>query len=335
MRGKWLLISLLAVAAGVAGGALSRRLHRGAPQPAAAAPVAPGSAALLVQGREITLSGAVRPQHVVAVGSQVEGNIEAFLADVGDEVFEGQVLARIGSAGLESTREQAQSDADRAQDQVARAEAAVNAARLETSRADAMAQRSRLEMERTRKLYDRQTTLHNAGATPRLVYEKAQADYAAAQTEFDAMDRAARASREATQATLDQLAAARKLAAEKTQELEGAQTAFQDAEVRAPAAGTVVGRQGEVGKPAQEAGDQMFRIATDLYALEVSVQPKPEDLPRIHPGQEALVLLLDLQGAGLQGAVREVKDGSATVEFSGAIPGIRPGMRADVRLKLE
>ena len=96
--------------------------------------------ALVIRRNEITLSGNIEPKHVVAVGAAVQGNIEAFLADVGDEVFEGQVLARIGSAGLESTREQAQSDAEHAQDQVTRAEASVNTARLEASRADAMAQ---------------------------------------------------------------------------------------------------------------------------------------------------------------------------------------------------
>jgi multidrug resistance efflux pump len=330
MRGKWLLISVLAIAAGIAGGAFSLRKRTAAPPPSA-----PGTAALLVRRNEITLSGSVQPQHVVSVGATVEGNIDAFLADVGEEVFEGQVLARIGSAGLETTREQAQSDAEHAQDLVTRAEAALNAARLESSRADAQAQRSRLEMDRAQRLYDRQTTLHNAGATPRVVFEKAQAEFTAAQADFQTMDKAARAARDTLQEAMDRLAAAKTAAAQRAARLEESQTAFQSAEVRAPAAGTVVGRKGEVGKPAEEAGDQMFRIATDLYALEVKLEPKPDELARIHPGQEAVVLLLDLQGAGMQGTVKEVKDGAVTVEFAGAIPGIKPGMRADVRLKLD
>jgi multidrug resistance efflux pump len=329
-RGKWLLISILAIAAGVAGGALSLRHRR-----AAAPPAAPNTGALLIRRNEITLSGSVQPQHVVNVGATVEGNIEAFLADVGDEVFEGQVLARIGSAGLETTREQAQTDAEHAQDLVTRAEASVNAARLEASRADAQAQRSRLEMDRAQKLYDRQTTLHNAGATPRIVFEKAQAEFVAAQAAFETMDKAARAARESLQEALNRLATAKTDATQKTAQVEQSQAAFQAAEVRAPAAGTIVGRKGEAGKPAEEAGDQMFRIATDLYALEVRLEPKPDELARIHPGQEAVVSLLDLQGTGLQGTVKEVKDGAVTVEFAGAIPGIKPGMRADVRLKLD
>ena len=331
MRGKWLLISVLAIAAGIGGGALSLRLRRAA----APAPAVPNAGALLIRRNEITLSGNVQPQHVATVGATVEGNIEAFLADVGDEVYEGQVLARIGSAGLETTREQAQTDAEHAQDQVTRAEASVNAARLEASRADANAQRSRLEMDRAQKVYERQTTLHNAGATPRIVYEKAQAEFTATLADFQTMDKAARAARETLQESMKRLAEAKQAAAQKVAQLEESQAAFQAAEVRAPAAGTIVGRKGEAGKSAEEAGDQMFRIATDLYALEVTLQPKPEELARIHPGQEAVVLLLDLQGAGMQGTVREVKDGTVIVDFAGAIPGIKPGMRADVRLKLE
>src|SRR5512142_1832836 len=120
MRGKWLLISIAAVAVGVGAGALSLRYRRAAPPAPASNP-----GALLIQRNEITLSGAIRPQHVVAVGAEVEGNIDAFLADVGDEVFEGQVLARIGSAGLESSREQASAAVDSAQQQVAAAESAI------------------------------------------------------------------------------------------------------------------------------------------------------------------------------------------------------------------
>lgn len=327
MKGKWLLISILAVAVGIGAGALSLRRRAPAQTPP------PQAGALVIGTNEITLSGPVQPQHVVDVGPEIEGNIDAFLADVGDEVFEGQVLARIGSAGLESTREAAQSDADRAQDQVTRAEAVVNTARLEASRADAVALRSRLEMERTRKTFERQTTLHNAGATPRNVFEKAQSEYQAAAADFQTQDKGSRAAHDTLQSALDQLAAAKKVVTEKASQLEDAQNAFQDAEVRAPAAGTIIGRKGEVGKPASEADGRMFQIATDLYALSVTVQPKPEDLARIHPGQEAMVLLLDLQTAGLQGAVTTVKDGNVTVEFAGAVPGIKPGMRADVRLK--
>jgi multidrug resistance efflux pump len=330
MRGKWLLFSVLAVAAGIGAGALSMRVRR-TPPPV----LARGTSAALITSKEITLNGAIRPQHVANVGSEVEGNIETFLANVGDEVFEGQVLARVGSAGLESNREQAASAVEHAQEQVARGEQAINSSRMESSRADADLQRARLQMERLQKNFDRQKTLHNAGATPRIVYEKAAAEFEASQKDFEVMDKASRAAHEGAQAALDQLAGAKKVLADKSQELEQAQGAFEAAEVRAPVNGTVVGRKGEVGKPAQEAGDGMFQIATDLYALEVTLELNPDQAKKIFAGQQALVLLLDLQSAGMPGVVKEVKDSRAIVEFTSTLPGVKPGMRADVRLRLE
>src|SRR5437763_1319028 len=100
MRAKWLLVVAVVVAAGIGAGALSHRLRK-------AAPAAPQrSAAAIVNGNELVLPGTVGAQHVTNVTAEIDGNIEAFTAEVGDEVFEGQLLARIGSAGVETAREQ-------------------------------------------------------------------------------------------------------------------------------------------------------------------------------------------------------------------------------------
>ena len=52
--------------------------------------------------------------------------------------------------------------------------------------------------------------------------------------------------------------------------------------------GYVVSRKGEVGAAAG-LSDELFQIATDLYAMEVPVDAKAELLKRIVPGQPALV----------------------------------------------
>jgi FKBP-type peptidyl-prolyl cis-trans isomerase 2 len=67
----------------------------------------------------------------------------------------------------------------------------------------------------------------------------------------------------------------------------------------------------------------------------VVADPKAEDLKRIHPGQQALVLVLDLQSAGMPGVVKDIKEPDVIVEFNSSTPGIKPGMRADVRVKLD
>jgi HlyD family secretion protein len=330
MRGKWAWISVMAVCAGVAGGALSLR-HRRIP---AELPDRNAGAAVIATP-EISLSGTIRPQHITGIGSQIQGNIEAFMANVGDEVFQGQVLARIGAAGLESEREAAAHTVEYAQDQVSKAEAGISSARMEASRAAADEARARMTLDRAEKVYSRQRTLHAAGATPRLTFEKAEQDYQAAQQEHDIMEKGAQAANSNVQSAIEALTAAKKVLAEKSQQLEDAQGAFEAAEVRSPIDGLIVGRKGELGTPVQEAGDQLFQIATDTYALEVAVEPQPDVLKRLRPGQPALVVVLDLQTGGMPGSLKEIKGTQAVIEFTSTMPAIRPGMRADVRLKLE
>jgi len=330
MKFKWLWIpAAVVVLAGVAGllAIRKRRLEAAAPRAA--------QAAVIQQQPELSLSGTIRPRNVQSVGAAVSGNIEAFMANVGDEVFEGQALARVGTAGLESDREAAANAVQLAEQQVSTAEAAVNSARMESSRADADAQRARMAYDRAERTYSRQKTLHAAGATPRIVYEKAQQDYEAALADYETMQKAAHASADILKSAGERLESSKRLLEDKSRQLELAQGAYQAGEIRSPVDGLVVSRKGEVGKPAQEAGDELFTIATDIYSLEVALEPAADVLKRIYPGQAALVAVLDVQAGGIPGVVREIKGSQAIVEFNSTIPSIRPGMRGDVRLKLQ
>jgi HlyD family secretion protein len=331
MRGRAILAVGVAVLVAAAVGALAwrGRSHR-VPAPKTAA-----VGAVVSPTHEVTLQGKIRPRHITGVAATVSGFIEAFLAEPGQDVYQGQVLARIGAQGLESAREVAQAELERAQEQVGQLEASVTAARLEQSRADADVQRARMAQERTEKAFSRQQTLLREGATPRLVYEKASKDYEAAQKEFAIVDATVRTGNERIQSVLREVLGARKAVADKVRQLEQAQLNLSEAEVHSPVDGYVVSRKGEVGASAEQFGSEFFQIATDLYALEVELEPKPEMLKRMVPGQPALVLVLDLQSAALEGAVREIKDNKAIVEFNSTLPAIKPGMQADVRLKLD
>ena len=178
---------------------------RGRRHPVKAPKAAETAAAIAVAQNEVTLQGKIRPQHVTAVGPSVSGFIEAFLVEPGQDVYEGQVLARIGAQGLESAREVAQAALERAQEQVSKAEAAVTAARLELSRAEADAQRSRMALDRAERASARQQTLFREGATPRLVYEKALKEYEAALKDYDLIDATVRTGREHIQSGTDEV----------------------------------------------------------------------------------------------------------------------------------
>ncbi|HXB72688.1 MAG TPA: HlyD family efflux transporter periplasmic adaptor subunit [Candidatus Acidoferrales bacterium] len=329
MRAKWVLLSVAVVLAGALALWLAMRSHRAAPPPVRLA------GAAVIVNREITLQGTIRPQHVVGVAAPLTGLVEGLPVDIGQEVYRDQVLARVGGQGLESAREAAAADLEHAQDQTARAEAGVTTARLEESRADADVERARLALDRAEKTYSRQRTLFAQGATPRLTFEKAESEYRSLTKEFEIMDAGARGARDQVQNALREVTAKKKIVQDRQQQLEEAQGNLQAAEVRSPVDGTVVGRRAEIGKPAYEAGAGFFQIATDLYALEVTLEPKPEELKRIQPGQQAMVLILDLQSQGLPGVVREIKGSQVVVEFESNLPAIKPGMVAGVRLKLE
>jgi HlyD family secretion protein len=330
MRAKWWLISVAALIA-MAGVLAVRR------KPAPATPARTPAVAAIETRNEVTVQGKIRPQHIVGVAAGVPGMIEAFLVEPGQDVFEGQVLARIGAQGLESLRESAANALERAQEQVGRADAVVGSARLELSRAEADAQRSRIAVERAEKVFTRQQTLHAQGATPRLTFEKAQADYESARKDFEIMDAAARTSREHVAATQKDAANARKQVEDKRGLFEEAQQNLAGSEVRSPVEGYVVAHEGEVGRSAEDLGDRFFTIATDLYALEVVLEPKADVLKRIIPGMPVTVLVLDLDGAAFQGTVKEVRDkeSQAIVEFASTNPGVKPGMIADVRFKFQ
>jgi HlyD family secretion protein len=330
MKARWIYVSVTIVIAAALLGVL---IWRRRPVPAAArkndAAMQPAMA------NEITLQGKIRPQHTIGVAANVPGFIETFLVEPGQDVYQGQVLARIGAQGLESAREAAAAALEHAQEQVTRAENGLTQARMEGSRSDADLQRSQMVVERLQKAYARQKTLFQEGATPRLTYEKAEADYNAAQKEYDVISNAARTGRDRIQSAQNDVTAARKMVDAKTEELDAAQADLAAAEVHSPVDGYVVSRKGEVGKPADEFGEDFFRIATDLFALEVELEPKDEDLKRIIPGMPALVLVLDLQSNAMEGRVKEIKEKKAIVEFGSGNPAIRPGMVADVRLRFQ
>jgi len=326
---KWVLLSAAVLLVGLGALALSMWFRRAAPPPVRLA------GAAVIASHEITLQGKIRPRHIVGVAAPPIGMVEALPVEVGQEVFRDQVLARVGAQGLESAREAAASDLEHAQDQVAKAAAAVTTARMEESRADADAGRARMALDRAEKTYSRQRTLFTQGATPRLTFEKAESEYQGLVKEFEIMDAGARAARDQVQNALREVTAKKKIVQDREQQVEEAQGNLQAAEVRSPVDGTVVGRKAEIGKPAIDGGGEFFQIATDLYALEVTLEPKPEELKRIQPGQQAMVLILDLQSQGLPGAVREIKGNQVVVEFESNSPAIKPGMVADVRLKLE
>jgi len=121
--------------------------------------------------------------------------------------------------------------------------------------------------------------------------------------------------------------------ADKINELDGAKARTGGTEVVAPAPGLIVERSGEVGQPVTSDKD-LFQIATQLSLLEVVLEPDPPTLMRIQAGQPALVVLPDQGGEGLSGRVKGIQGNQAVVAFTSPNPAIKPGMMAQVRIRV-
>jgi HlyD family secretion protein len=328
MRGKWLLLAASAIVLGCAAGALSL-LRRGS------APKQTGAITAAVASSELSLPGTIQAQHAVAVGATVAGTIDAILVDVGQDVYEGQPLARISNQGLESAREEAVRTAQNAQEKGNSIESRIIAARLEASRSRADANRSRAQFERAEKAYLRQQMLNREGATPRLVYEKSEREFATARTEFESLDELARQADNRVTDLIRELDAAKRAMAERNAELETATAQSAGAEIRSPVSGIVVARNGDAGKPiGPEEAKDLLQIAVDLSRLAVIVQPDAAARKRIRPSQDALIYIADFPGA-IPASVKRIDASGITLEFISPSAVIRPGMTAQVRLKLE
>lgn len=285
---------------------------------------------------ELSLAGQIEAQQVTSVGAPVGGSVAEFLVDIGQEVFEGELLARIVNQGLETAHESARAAVDLAQARVEKAGAAILSARLEATRARADAVRAHADFDRAERTYQRQKMLHSEGATPRLTYEKAEREHAAAQTEYQSLEDLARVVESRVGELVKEQDSAKRILEEKTNEMEEAQTKLASAEVHSPVDGLVIARWGEVGKEigAQEQAE-LFRIAVNLAELQVRVNPDAAVLKRLKAGDGALVMVADLGGEGIAGTVKEIQGNQATVAFTSPNPVVKPGMSAQVRIKMQ
>ena len=329
MRKGWLpaagAAALLALAA--AGISLYRSAPKVQPQPVKVPQAAPP------EPTEISLPGKVQPTKVVAVRPPVEGIIEKFLAGVGDDVFEGEVLAHIRSGKLDAAAETAKADLERARTHVSDLESKLIAARLEASRARADATRAKGDLDRAEKAYLRQQMLNREGATPRLIYEKAEQEYTALKGEAANLDDLARNAEDRINSITKELQAAQALFEQKNNDLEDAVAELAAGDVPCPADGIVISRRGQVGEAINRVMPDLFEIAVNLSTLQVAVSPDARILPRIHSGQQAVIEIVEAPG-GIPGTVREVKEGQVLVDFSSPSPLVRPGLTAQVKIKL-
>jgi multidrug resistance efflux pump len=193
----------------------------------------------------------------------------------------------------------------------------------------------RSEFDRATKVYERQKILIAEGATPRRVFEKAEKDYRALEEESASLSAVAKQAVDRVSTIQRDLDAAKKLLDARNEDLEEASGKVAAGQIVSPADGVVAARRGQEGDEVHPAMEDLMSIATDLSKLEVLVEADPAQASRIKPGQEAAVIVADLPGEALGGVVKSVEGGKVTVEFANPSAAVRPGLTAQVRIKVK
>ena len=278
-----------------------------------------------------TFTGKIRAQKTVQVAAPLGGTLESLEVNDGEEVIEGQLLARILNSGFVAAKQRAVEDLDRAKGKVSDLESQVLEARLEASRASADLARVRSEYENASRAYDRQQKLFREGATARRSYEKAEADYHKLVEEKKGLEEAAARSEGAVSRLNGAVEEARGRVAENVSELEDADNLLLSGEVKAPVSGVVTGHARNAGDEVSRDLAALFEIATDLTALELVVEIPEAVGKKLVAGGRAFVQIAEAGDTPLSGVIREVKDGKAVVEFLSPNAGVKPGMSAQVR----
>ena len=265
----------------------------------------------------VIVSGLVAAVEEIHVQPLVSGEaVQDLMADVGDMVEAGQVLARLEGAELD----------------LRRSELAANRASVEASIAQAEANliEARANADEARRVADRAATLRQQGNI-----STAQADQAASALESaEARVRVAELGIESARAQLAVIDA--QLA---TLELRVGRT-----EVRSPAAGLIVARNATVGQIATGQGEPMFVIVRD-GAMELRAEVAEADLARLAPGM-AVTMTAVGGTAPLAGTIRMIEPvidartrlGVARIAFDGAsAAAARQGMflTADITVRAE
>lgn len=261
--------------------ALPIQAQEAAPAATAAAPL-PAITVSAVSRHDLSdrviASGLVEPVETVQVQPLIEGQpIESLLADVGDRVSAGQVLAVLSKTALELQKSQYQASLAAARAGIAQAEAALAEAQANADEAARAAARS--------------AALRRQGN----VSQAADDQTRAASLTADARVMVARQALEAAGAQLSLVEA----------QLANVELQLSRTRVVSPVGGEITARNAQVGAIASAAGQPMFTLIRD-GALELRADVAEGDLLRLATGQKAA---LKLAGSSetLSGTVRLVE----------------------------
>lgn len=291
----------------------------------------------------VTAIGSVQPQigAEVRVGARVSGRVRRLVANIGDRVERGQVIAELETEDLDAVVAQRRAEAEAAESRRVALERRlpdqIAAARAEVTSREAMLQQAEAE-------WTRQTSLMRERATSQAALEMAQQarDVAAAQLEV------ARRALQVLEGGADDLRA------ETASASAAARAALRAAEVERSFTRITAPISGVVASVATQEGETVaaglnaptFVTIVDLARLQVNAYVDEVDIGKVAVGQEAFFTVDAFPARDFTGRVMAIyptatiQDNVVKYVVALAVQGestdvLRPEMTATVRIALE
>lgn len=226
---------------------------------------------------DLVLPGTIQALNEAPIFARSEGYLRKRLADIGDSVKAGQLLAVIEAPEVDKQVQQARAAVSRAEASLAQAKAALEQSTTQMKLAEVTSQRWNA-------LFARKVVSRQEADEKQAAYEARRADSDAAKANVAAATQSVAAS----QADLQRLS-----------DLKGFQ------EVYAPFAGVITARNTDVGaliRSGASEGRELFRLA-GIDTVRIMVQVPQTNVPAIQIGESAQILLQEMTGRSFTGRI--------------------------------
>jgi HlyD family secretion protein len=275
----------------------------------------------------VRASGRIEGREMTVAAKTIQGRVKRLLADEGQTVMKGQLLAELDAAQIEAQVAAARATVANLDAQVRQAsldvgytakniDASIVAADATLSSAQAHVVRANAILANATAVYERTSTLFKAGATSKQELDLAEttlgtsrADVAAAEkdvTRAEANLTLAKASTDLIGLKRQQLRALEESRRSAAARLDEAQANIAERLIVAPANGTIVSRSVEVGDVVSP-GSPIFQVV-DMAKLYVKVYIPEPDIPKLRLGDPAEVSVDAFPGRSFVARISKIRD---------------------------
>jgi HlyD family secretion protein len=293
-----------------------------------------GTNTVLVRRGTITATvettGKVHSARQVELSLPFGGRVKGVAVSVGDQVEAGQLLLELEAPDAERQVREAELNLEIRQLQLDKARAGASSEEIEIAQANL--RKAALAKQVAQAAYDEIANEENAETSPEaLALQQATIDYQIAQRNYERLVNAPPA---------DELAALEKQLESAQLALERAQAQWEEMQLMAPLAGTVV--RVEVGEGEMVSAYRPVVVIADLTSLQIIAEVDEIDVAEVAPGQEVTIRLDAYPGQTLPGTIGSLapaalpQQGStvyeAVVEFDAEGLALRLDMGANLKI---